>query len=717
MKRYLFLSLLLLSLTGNAQSSVALQSQLDSASKLLDDGHYTDVDKQLSRIKLQLDSGSGADEWYQYLEIQGAANFQRRNIIEANIAYQSAMRFAQKLDDSLKLAAIHSAMGNIDQIKGNPKEALVHYQLAAEMVKGRNELSYNGILMNMAVSYETLSQFDKALKNLEKVRDYFSKTENYKNLATAENNLGELYRNHLQDNSKAKEHYRSAIRTNKKTNHPLGLAQNYHNMAVLSMDMGQLDSATTFAMQSLKYRKQAGDEGGLATTYNALANINVERNDIDKAIEFYNQSLKICERNGILQGLFFNKQELGQLYLEQGMPRKAQQYLIESAELAEQSGNLKLQAQSKLALYHLYKQTQNHELALSYFEAATELQDSIANLKNKQALAELRTTFETNLAEAENEILKSKHTLQAQELSTQRTLLLISLGAIILILIAGIFLARALKQRNKAYREERHSKAELSKQYLLLEKRESELSKANDIKNNILSVLGHDLRGLLVSISTLLDIVQSDRMSRDEIKSVFSSLKSQTDLGLSSLEQTLIWARLQMNEKGKAIKRLNAGSLADEVVSIFENKIQDKNLTVFKDFEQNTELYADEVQVKSILTNLLSNAIKFSPYQGKINFAVHSSEEYIHFNIADQGEGISQGVLNNLNNRSKVISASGTASEKGTGIGLRIAQDFVKEHGGEISFEQRSSGGTRVIVSTPTNPPENAQTGHPVAGV
>ena len=130
------------------------------------------------------------------------------------------------------------------------------------------------------------------------------------------------------------------------------------------------------------------------------------------------------------------------------------------------------------------------------------------------------------------------------------------------------------------------------------------------------------------------------------------------------------------------------------------------------------EIVVDDTKIKQVILNLLSNALKFSTRSGRVEIAVHYllDEDHITFAVSDSGTGMSESEIDiafqifgqNSNPRFKL-----NDSNRGTGLGLPIALELAKLHGGTLSLESESGRGTVAtlvlpIICTATELPASA---------
>ena len=115
---------------------------------------------------------------------------------------------------------------------------------------------------------------------------------------------------------------------------------------------------------------------------------------------------------------------------------------------------------------------------------------------------------------------------------------------------------------------------------------------------------------------------------------------------------------------------------------------------------------ADRRALRSILDNLLSNALRFTPEGGEILLAAEEMKDFVQFTVRDNGRGIEAERL------STIFDRFGSASEKGTGLGLALVRRLVESLGGQIAVESRLGNGATFKFTLPVAAVEVAR--HPV---
>ena len=106
--------------------------------------------------------------------------------------------------------------------------------------------------------------------------------------------------------------------------------------------------------------------------------------------------------------------------------------------------------------------------------------------------------------------------------------------------------------------------------------------------------------------------------------------------------------------------------------------------------------------MKQILVNLLSNGVKFTAKEGAVRIATSVTEHgEICFEIRDRGIGMSEEDLEVAKSRFGRIESSAQSKYPGTGLGLPLASDLTRLHGGQLDIESQVGEGTTVVVLFP----------------
>ncbi|PLX23847.1 MAG: hypothetical protein C0599_03625 [Salinivirgaceae bacterium] len=123
-----------------------------------------------------------------------------------------------------------------------------------------------------------------------------------------------------------------------------------------------------------------------------------------------------------------------------------------------------------------------------------------------------------------------------------------------------------------------------------------------------------------------------------------------------------------------------------------------KNIHIQNTLNPDQWIVCDFDMMYTVLRNLLTNAIKFSHNGSEIELSSKVIGTETILSVKDYGVGMSDEFKNKVFDITNNISSPGTNNEKGTGLGLVLVNDFVKQNNGELSFESNLGEGTTFSV-------------------
>jgi signal transduction histidine kinase len=230
-----------------------------------------------------------------------------------------------------------------------------------------------------------------------------------------------------------------------------------------------------------------------------------------------------------------------------------------------------------------------------------------------------------------------------------------------------------------------------------------ELEKSNKEKDKFFSIIAHDLKSPLASLSGLLQMIQDERdtMDDDEKHEILGLLLNNSKHVYDLLENLLEWSRVQRKALKFVPMQIPAMELAEETIQLLAAQAANKNITLRNDINPNIEIKADYMMYSTLVRNLVSNAIKFTPEGGLIIVSSEEENNFIRFKIIDNGVGMDEATKNKLFKIDEHITSLGTNNERGTGLGLILCQEFVALHGGIIGVNSEEGKGSEFYFTLP----------------
>lgn len=236
-----------------------------------------------------------------------------------------------------------------------------------------------------------------------------------------------------------------------------------------------------------------------------------------------------------------------------------------------------------------------------------------------------------------------------------------------------------------------------------IEAQKSELTELNRVKDNLFSIVSHDLRNPLNSVRGVLELMKNSSFQGKELQMIAGKLENSLDGTMNLLDNLLYWAKSQMDGIQAKPEQISPKEIIENNLKLALMLVKEKELTIETDLLDD-KAYADRDMIDLVVRNLLSNAIKFTPSQGKIQLSMSKNGQMVDFSLADTGVGMSQSHLRDLFSAEKSHTSYGTNNEKGYGLGLRLCKDFVEINGGKLAIESVEHKGSVFTVSLPSRP-------------
>lgn len=229
----------------------------------------------------------------------------------------------------------------------------------------------------------------------------------------------------------------------------------------------------------------------------------------------------------------------------------------------------------------------------------------------------------------------------------------------------------------------------------------AELKELNEVKNRLLSIISHDVRGPLGMLTQILEMSKDGELDEKDVKDILPRLGENLNNVTGFLENLLVWAKSQFDGERIEPESFDISAEISRSLVLLKAKIKSKNLVVYFDENQKYIAHADPNMIKLVIRNLLSNAIKFCRQGDTITISISEAQNsFLKISVADTGIGILKENLSRIFSV-ETFSTQGTASEQGTGLGLMLSKDFVEKNKGEIWAESTYGAGSTFYFTVP----------------
>jgi signal transduction histidine kinase len=168
---------------------------------------------------------------------------------------------------------------------------------------------------------------------------------------------------------------------------------------------------------------------------------------------------------------------------------------------------------------------------------------------------------------------------------------------------------------------------------------------------------------------------------------VIDALSGQIQNTYVMIENLLEWFRSQKEGMLLQPERLRLTDVVEGVCRTLRIKSEAKQIAIYTEIGSDIEVFADREAVNLIVRNLMTNAVKFSERGGSVMVSAETNAGQVIVSVSDNGVGMEEGRVRELFDPVRLVSTTGTAGERGTGLGLQVCQQFVRMSGGQIWVE------------------------------
>lgn len=443
-----------------------------------------------------------------------------------------------------------------------------------------------------------------------------------------------------------------------------------YNMGISFSETNRLDSALYYYRLSFEFAYQFSIDlqrrrsaMRIAETYNSL-------NYPDSALSFCTPLMKEMDRfNNWDRGYFLGI--LAETYFQLNDYKKAALYANQGLGIQEKIDSKWDILRLLKILSKTYHSLQDYESAYTFLNRYTQLNDSLFSSEKQKQI--LKLELENKLLE--NDRLAMISLEREKEIQNHRlwTFILISMTTGILFTL--LVVTRMNYKNNRLQKE--------------LSRTNSKLKENALFKNELMSIIGHDMNNMLAPLTGFFNMIHSKSLSLDEFLTVSPLLESNIEylqLMFSNLQK---WAESQHENYRVQSEPVNIVELANEMKLVFKSRCETSSITFILNL-QCESIWFDEEHLRPIFRNLIHNALKFTPNNGNIELFCKPMDNKWFCGVLDSGIGINEELKHQILNDDTRISKPGIRSEKGTGLGLTIVKRFLQLNNSQLRIESET---------------------------
>jgi signal transduction histidine kinase len=224
------------------------------------------------------------------------------------------------------------------------------------------------------------------------------------------------------------------------------------------------------------------------------------------------------------------------------------------------------------------------------------------------------------------------------------------------------------------------------------------------LQAQFLSTVSHELRTPLTVITGSLALYRGNKDNLADAQAArLIELTSKNAATLARLVNELIETqRLGTSDYKLTCIECDANEVIEDAVASMETFLPEKKVEVLhKRLTHRVPIWADFDKLRQVIANILSNAVKFSDVGMCVEVQAHREADTVFISVTDSGPGIPPKSEETVFGRFSQIDQSDTKKVYGSGLGMYIAKQIMRHHGGDISYVSELGVGTTFTIAIP----------------
>lgn len=649
--------------TIEANDTLAIQNMLGDLKYLMDSNLDSALilAKEIEQRADKINYRTGVWEAQIY---RGRALYSLGHPDSSKVLLEKVLKETQEQKHRLEEIKAHSALALILQNSYNFQPAIDHLIQAEKLVRESDPfILHFEILNKQATTHRKMMDYTSALKYFNILENKYFNQMDVIQRYTLFQNKGNVYAV-MKEFSKAEEFFKKAYNEITKTNSPTNLAAITYNLGALFYSQKKFTEAKEYISKSLEANLKIGDLAKTERCYRVFGSIYFDQKDYSQAKKYDYMALKIARSIKNPSAIMGNYNNLYLAYWSSGY------YNNNIADL---------------------------DKALNYYLKYNQIKDSLYKIETTAKVLELEKKYETEKKNTQITLLEKENQHQEDQIlvqKSQRNQLIIAILLIIGILGIFVYFFYYYKKVNKLLRLQRKR---ILKQKSQISEQHNKLQKSLNTQNKLFSIIAHDLRSPLASISNISSLIgfYIEDENYAALETTKKLMDQKTDQILDLTDNLLNWARSQTESLHPLFMPLNMNEILKDCLQLYQPIASDKGITIDCLKQEDIQIWADRNMVKTICRNLINNAIKFTQKNGQIKVWYESKDQFALISIKDSGIGIEKDKLESLFEIGHEKTTWGTAGEKSTGLGLSVCKEFVTAMNGKIWVESETGIGSQ----------------------
>ncbi|MEQ8443448.1 MAG: PAS domain-containing sensor histidine kinase [Alphaproteobacteria bacterium] len=231
--------------------------------------------------------------------------------------------------------------------------------------------------------------------------------------------------------------------------------------------------------------------------------------------------------------------------------------------------------------------------------------------------------------------------------------------------------------------------------------------RANRSKSRFLANMSHELRTPLNSIIGFSDMIRQETfgpLENERYKDYIATIANSADMLLKLIDDILEIAKMDAGKLSLSLELLDLQIVISQCLHLLEQRMHNAGLSISVSIPKNLPpIEADARRIHQIMVNLLSNSVKHTDPGGTIEIRVAGYAEFVDIAVRDTGSGIPEDEMELVFVPFERSRDAVRLAKEGTGLGLPLARELARQHGGDLMLESTVGVGTTATLRLPSN--------------
>jgi signal transduction histidine kinase len=226
---------------------------------------------------------------------------------------------------------------------------------------------------------------------------------------------------------------------------------------------------------------------------------------------------------------------------------------------------------------------------------------------------------------------------------------------------------------------------------------------AEEMRDQFVDTATHELRTPLANIKAYAEtLALADVIDIEQQKQFLNTINSEATRLARFVDDLLSVSSMELGSLSLNKQVTDLGRMFNEVLNKIRPQMAEKAQSLEVTMpEKLPEPSLDKDKIATVLVNLLGNAVKYTPHGGRVTFRVNVTDQQLEIAVEDTGVGIAESEVGKVFDKFFRSNDPRVQQETGTGLGLALAQEVVRLHGGKISVESEIDKGSTFSVTLP----------------